>query len=168
MNAQIKKMQEEIAFLKCDKFIGKSDEELEKLAEEYAQKNQADDIPILDRNNIEKLAEQESQRFYWHVPYSGNALYFQMGPSHYTLGQYVEEIGTKYLRILVESRGEDMPTAEKAIESRLDLIEETLKKIAQDAEQQFSKETIKKSALYIIKKRFEDCSKLNQPGYKIV
>jgi hypothetical protein len=168
MNARLKKMQSEIEQLTCTDVVNLNDTELSAKADKYAEKYVATDIPTVDRDALKKTGKESDGKKYWEVPFTGNKDCFTFSPSEHETGHYVDKIDGDKLQIEIE---EDSVTkledAEKKAEKTLAVIEKCLAQMQKDADTHFSKETIKQSAEYILKKKQAGCVKLSTGGYSV-
>ncbi len=168
MNARLKQMQAEIEKLKCNEVTGINDEELTAKAETFAEKYVAKDIPKVDRAAVEKTGKESSGKKYWEIPFTGGKDYFTYSPSEHETGHYVDKIdGGRVFIEIEENSHTKLSDAEKRAERTLSVIEKSLDRMQQDADTHFSKDKIKASAEYILKKKREECAKLGAGGYSV-
>lgn len=160
MNKHLQKMCGKIEETKGFELIGRTDEELLALAEKYAEDYQANDVPALQLQSIQKVTLSETGTLCWEIPFDGNKAYFNFRASISIPGQYALAVENDCIRLQVEPNRHNgsMERAEAVVEKRLSQIVQSLEQIQHDVDMRFSKESIQETALYFLKKRREQCT----------
>lgn len=167
MNSRAEQMEAEIQKLKCADLEGLTDDQLSAKAETYAIKY-APNIPTINRSEQKAHSEENQDKKYWLVPFSGDKEFFTFVPSGVVPQCYVETIDGQCLRINVAGTSDiSVEQAESNGNKLLTTIETLLSTLQHDAQMNHSKDKFKQTAENVMKRKRESCAKLRAKGYSV-